>query len=53
MLMEDARFNFSVVLIIKAVKIECPLLFTTFRGLCLGLGEKFYYFIFFFFPNLT
>lgn len=41
-------FNFSVVLIIKAVKIECALLFTTSRGLCLGLGEKFD-----FFSNLT
>lgn len=46
MLMEDTRFNFSVVLIIKAVKIECPLLVTTFRGLCLGLGEKFDLFFF-------
>lgn len=30
-----------VVLIIKAVKIECALLFTTFRRLWPGLGEKF------------
>lgn len=39
-LMEDTRFNSSVVLIIKAVKIGCALLFTTFMGLCPGLAEK-------------
>lgn len=39
-LMEDTRFNFSPVLIIKAVKIDHALLFTAFRGLCSGLGEK-------------
>lgn len=47
-LMEDTRFNSSVVLIIKAVKIGCALLFTTFMGLYPGLAEK-SGFVFFFF----
>ena len=49
MLMEDGGFNSSVVLIIKAVKIECALLFITCRGLWARLGEKSDFFFKFFF----
>lgn len=39
-LVQHARFNSSVVLIIEAVTLKSVVLFTTFRVLCARLGEK-------------